>query len=372
MQTLDVDWGNTMADITVTNLNDSAAGSLRDAIRLAEVNGGIVNIKLDPSLAGGTITLPSVLEIHNNHVTIDGSIDAPSNGPAAFSSSITISGDSNGDGLHNAGDTSHFNISTGGDLWLRTLSLVDGYSGGDGNLETASIENSGSFTARNVLLEDNYAEGAVGKNATIINNPGGVQLRETVFYDNQAVGGHRADGDTSGLGSNGGFAAVIVNTDSIFSQGTLFHGERGDTLVGIENLIGSRSGDLLRGGNATANNQNTDNVLNGERGDDVLLGDEGNDTLIGGAGTDIMTGGTGEDTFLFDNLSTELDIIIDFDQSGNDTLTFSGFGPGFDFSDIQLFTVNGNDVLVQAIGWIGGVVLQDADGLVDAGGFVFA
>jgi len=165
--------------------------------------------------------------------------------------------------------------------------------------------------------------------------------------------------------SNGTVSVNIGNGTGIGAHAA------GDILVGIENLTGSNFGDLLRGGAQTANNPTTDNVLSGMGGGDLMLGDAGNDTLFGGAGGDIMTGGMGDDSFLFDNLSAEQDIITDFDQNGDDRLTFTGFGPGFDFADFQLFTVNGNDVFVVATGWQGGVVLQDAIGQVDAADFVF-
>ena len=52
-------------------------------------------------------------------------------------------------------------------------------------------------------------------------------------------------------------------------------------------------------------------------------------------------------------------------------MTFSGFGPGFDFSDFTLNIVNGNDLQVQSISWNGSVYLQNAGGLVDSSDFVF-
>ncbi len=63
----------------------------------------------------------------------------------------------------------------------------------------------------------------------------------------------------------------------------------GDTLVGIEHLIGSNDashGDVLTG-NALSNH------LIGLEGDDTLIGNAGNDTFVGGAGADRQDGGTG-------------------------------------------------------------------------------
>ena len=63
----------------------------------------------------------------------------------------------------------------------------------------------------------------------------------------------------------------------------------GDTLSGINNLIGSRYDDTLRGNSG-------DNILRGgARGDD-LYGGTGADTLDGGAGYDRLEGGAGKDT----------------------------------------------------------------------------
>src|SRR5262245_50057137 len=67
------------ATLTVTNTNDSGAGSLRQAI-LDSVNGG--TIMFNPALAVQPITLPSNLTI-NKDLTFDGS---------GLSPQVTISG----------------------------------------------------------------------------------------------------------------------------------------------------------------------------------------------------------------------------------------------------------------------------------------
>jgi hypothetical protein len=58
------------ASFTVTNTNDSGAGSLRDAITQANAAGGTNTITLQPGL--GTITLASNLPLVATSVTING------------------------------------------------------------------------------------------------------------------------------------------------------------------------------------------------------------------------------------------------------------------------------------------------------------
>lgn len=62
-----------------------------------------------------------------------------------------------------------------------------------------------------------------------------------------------------------------------------------DTLVSIENVIGTHSTDDIYG-DANAN------VLNGLGSMDFLFGLDGNDTIDGGAGDDVINGGNGNDT----------------------------------------------------------------------------
>jgi len=64
---------------------------------------------------------------------------------------------------------------------------------------------------------------------------------------------------------------------------------QGDTLISIENLIGSQGSDLLVGDDGN-------NVLTGLSGNDTLLGGAGDDTLDGGAGADLLDGGSGRNT----------------------------------------------------------------------------
>ncbi|MCU0826986.1 MAG: Hint domain-containing protein [Tabrizicola sp.] len=64
-----------------------------------------------------------------------------------------------------------------------------------------------------------------------------------------------------------------------------------DTLVSIENIIGSSFADTIIG---DAEN----NIFDGRDGTDTLSGGAGNDTLIGGAGADSLSGGTGNDSLV--------------------------------------------------------------------------
>lgn len=81
-------------------------------------------------------------------------------------------------------------------------------------------------------------------------------------------------------------AAVTVS----LLRGAVNHGghAEGDTIMGVENLIGSAFDDNLRG-------NGRDNTINGGAGNDTIYGDHGNDRLIGDAGNDVLRGGNGND-----------------------------------------------------------------------------
>ena len=126
------------------------------------------------------------------------------------------------------------------------------------------------------------------------------------------------DTDTADYSDSG--AGVTVSLDA----GTAAGGDaEGDTLVSIENLIGSRFDDRLTGDGWA-------NTLNGGRGDDVLEGLGGDDVLIGGRGGDDLFGGAGTDTASY--LTSDVGIVIDM-QNG---AASSGEAEGDTFSSIEI------------------------------------
>ena len=81
-------------------------------------------------------------------------------------------------------------------------------------------------------------------------------------------------------------AGVVLRRQREPATGRATSARRRGHLHQIENLIGSRFNDTLRGDNAG-------NELFGGEGNDTLRGEGGNDHLSGGAGNDVLDGGAG-------------------------------------------------------------------------------
>ncbi|KRB32882.1 hypothetical protein ASD99_19450 [Mesorhizobium sp. Root695] len=122
--------------------------------------------------------------------------------------------------------------------------------------------------------------------------------------------------------TDAGGASGVHGTPSNPSDGNITGGDAlGDTLTGIEGLIGGSGDDYLfgnSGANYLAGGLGND-MLRGEGGADTLIGGAGNDLLVGGAGSDTLTGGTGADTFRLENLDIK-DLITDFNGGDGDKI----------------------------------------------------
>lgn len=106
--------------------------------------------------------------------------------------------------------------------------------------------------------------------------------------------------DTVDYSTAAGTRGVRVDLRLTGAQNT--SGAGTDTIINVENVIGTRFADTLHGNDLI-------NVLTGGAGADTLYGHLGNDTLFGGAGNDTLNGGTGNDQLIGDNGGIGNDII---------------------------------------------------------------
>ncbi len=200
--------------VTVSNVNDSGAGSLRQALAdvcpLGVVTfGGDYTIRLASSLSPAW------------GVTIDGA-----------GHNVTISGDTNGDG---SGDVRVFNVSAGITLNLNHVTVTKGYTGNTGD-NGGGLYNAGAVNITDSLFSNNQARlvgGAIytqeGAALTVANSTfsgntsgdiGGALLNEvntqvsitgSVFADNRSTNGNGGAIYSSG---------TLTVTDSTFSGNT--------------------------------------------------------------------------------------------------------------------------------------------------------
>ena len=199
-------------------------------------------------------------------------------------------------------------------------------SGGDAQGDTLSnIEN---------LIGSGYADTLTGNASDNIfrSGAGADTINGGAGADTADYSGSPVDHIEPAYGEGGFPIGVRVNLESGTARGS--HAQ-GDTLTGIENLIGTDYIDLLvgddsdnilrggsnydymhgGGGDDTLYGGDYKDVLFGNEGDDTLYGEDGNDWLLGEAGNDTLYGGPGEDIFGFRiDKGVGTDTIEDYDS----------------------------------------------------------
>jgi Ca2+-binding RTX toxin-like protein len=101
---------------------------------------------------------------------------------------------------------------------------------------------------------------------------------------------------------------VTINLGLAGAQNTVAEGL--DTLVSIENVVGSDFNDMLTG-------SNVNNRMTGGDGNDNINGGNGNDTLEGGNGNDTLTGGLGVDWAIFYNAGAGVSVNLNLATNQN-------------------------------------------------------
>ncbi len=153
--------------------------------------------------------------------------------------------------------------------------------------------------------------------------------------DNKLAGGNGDDTLIGGAGADildGGadretvdYSIATAGVRIELGNGFAFDGSGStDTLISIENAIGSAYDDLMNGDGAA-------NVLSGAGGDDDLRGHAGSDLLHGGDGIDTLRGGSDNDTL--------------YGDTDNDVLWGDTAGAGGPEGDDVLFGGKGDDYL---------------------------
>ncbi len=170
--------------------------------------------------------------------------------------------------------------------------ILDGGAG----IDTASYVGSPEGVDVSLTTHVGHGGDAEGDWLGNIENLTGSSLSDTLTGDgnaNRLDGGEGADtlrglGGADQLIGGGGVdtadysASAAAVTVSLGTGKGLGGDAEGDTLSGVENLIGSVLGDTLIG-------DNNANRLDGSDGNDLLNGDGGADQLVGGAGNDTVT-----------------------------------------------------------------------------------
>jgi Ca2+-binding RTX toxin-like protein len=141
------------------------------------------------------------------------------------------------------------------------------------------------------------------------------------------------------------------------AKGTAKHGTDTDTLVQIENVQGTNTGDTLTGdgkanrllGNGGAdfiNGGGGNDSIDGGTSKDFIDGGSGADKISGGEGNDDLTGGSGADTFQFFFLKD-----VGVGASGRDSI--SDLEKGLDKIDVSVLDANAALAGNQAFSFIG-------------------
>ena len=354
--------------IAGTGQNDYDGGSGSDTVDFSAFSGAI-NVNLATGVTSGGAAGNDTL------VDIENIVGTNGNDRLVGSSAANILSGGNGDDtILDAGGNDDVFGGAGDDVFIAGTGQND-YDGGSGS---DTVDFSAFSGAINVNLATGSTSGGASGNAagndTLVNieNIVGTRGNDTLtgnglantFSDgggnDDIFGGAGDDVFIAGVGQNdydGGSGSDTVDFSAFsgainvnLATGATSGGAAGnDTIVDIENVVGTNGNDRLVGSSADniLSGGNGNDRLFGASGSDVLNGSEGNDFLDGGGGSGIdqLFGGEDADVFHFDR-GEGVDIVNDF-QNNIDTIEFDNFTntttTAAFISDFA--TVNGNDVI---------------------------
>ncbi|GAA0640684.1 beta strand repeat-containing protein [Brevundimonas lenta] len=259
-----------------------------------------------------------------------------------------------GDDVLNGGDGTDTAVFSGNwaDYSISTVAGVITVTGADG-VDTLTNVEALQFADRTVVTGVSLSGTANGETLTgtegddTLNGLAGADILRGGAGSDTLNGG--SDSDTADY--SGATSGVTAN----LTAGTAVNDGQGgsDTLISIENLIGSGFNDSLTG-DAAANDITGgagDDALAGAGGVDTLRGGAGadsldggaaDDILIGGAGIDVLAGGNGFDTVDYSQAAAGVNARLDVMRATGD-----GDGATDTFSSIEALTGSAyNDTLI--------------------------
>ena len=187
-----------------------------------------------------------------------------------------------------------------------------------------------------VILSSRY----VGENRYIDGGDGSDWVRYDDSSYNQSLVIDLGAGTVSGKGKAGQDTLVsIENVVGSLAGGDHITGSDADNTVYLDSFYDLGGTVLGMGGNDTLYGSAYEDTLEGGDGVDVLIGRDGNDTLIGGAGNDTLEGGAGDDTYIF-AAGDGIDVIRD--TEGENIFIIEG---GINIEDL-VTTRKGNDLIL--------------------------
>jgi Ca2+-binding RTX toxin-like protein len=270
---------------------------------------------------------------------------------------------------------------------------INSLNGGAGSDTASYVRAATAVTVSLAVTAAQDTAGAGTDTLTAIENLLGSNFDDTLTGDaanNIIEGGLGNDRISGGTGTDtasyaGASIGVTVNLATTVIQNTIGAGR--DTLLSIENLLGSQFNDILTGsvGNNVLEGGNGNDVINGAGGtdtvsyasaaksvkvslalttaqntlgagidtlsnlqnltgsiySDILTGNTANNVIDGGFGADTMEGGLGNDTYIVDGA----DIVTELASAGTDTIQSSVTFSLVNAANIENLVLTGTSVI---------------------------
>ncbi len=242
---------------------------------------------------------------------------------------------------------------TGFEVWIAMTGVTNGVL--ENNISNSFVLNGSSVSqSGNLVAYDSSVPWNAGSYPT--------SSYDQVFVNDMNINSVHADDFALSAGINAGadisnlLGDILGGTLSAFST-TVASIDDNEPTVGDDYIEGTSANDLLFGFD----------------GDDELFGFGGSDILVGGDGADTLSGGAGRDTFVYTEIGDSgigngnRDVIMDFDATNGDMLSFEGFATddfAFSFNDntdVLSIDLDGDFTIDMEIQLIG-VSASDLDG----------